>query len=264
MENDQRFVRVMTPDVEVDVENRILKRAVVMTRNIASDGGIIMPEGINAKFFESNPVVLLMHGFTAEFPVVGRALNVAVTRDGMEASVQFADTILGRDIAYLYGVNADAATYARGWSFGWDTMERETWTLDEARQWLGSDYDDDLVPAFVKRHREVWVAKKTMMNEFSAVALGADRKALSRAYSERGIRLAGELVTEMDLGEARRDLAELKKEREADARKIAHLERDVQALLSDDASAARQRDSEAVLREIRDITKNIRGTTKSA
>jgi len=258
-----RLERVMNQTIDVDVDSRILKRALFVTRSIASDGGIVVPEGINVKFFEQNPVVLLRHGRDGGFPVVGRSLNLKPTAEGMESETQFADTELGREIAYLYGVNQEKEVYARGWSFGWDTLEMETWTLEHAKAWLGSYYDEDVVPPAVKRWDEVWVALKSVMNEYSAVPLGADKKALSRAHSEHGIRIAGEMLTTMDLEDATTRLLELEKKEAISRERFEKIERDIQALRRDGASAAARGDSEALVRELTDLTEMARTRQKS-
>jgi len=254
----KRLIRAMEEGVEVDVEKRVLSRAQFMTRKLATDGGIVVPSGVNTRFFEQNPVVLMMHGFTDQFPVVGRSLGLSATELGMESVTQFADTERGREMAYLYGVNAERQVYARGWSFGWDNVDLEWWSLDHAREWLGDDFDPETVPRHVQINQEVWVARRCIMNEYSAVALGADRDALSRAFSKANIRLAGELVSDMDLSAATGEVAELRKTVSADRARLDKLEKDIQALRGDGASAAARGDSEAVLRELEAIRASLR------
>lgn len=250
LEAPKRLERSMAVSIEVDVKERILKRAQFVTRRIASDGGIVDPSGINVRFFQENPVVLMMHGrLGGGFPVVGRSISLKANALGMESETQFADTSMGRELAYLYGCNEKKEVYARGWSFGWDTTQMETWTLERAKSWLASDYDDAGVPEWVKRGNEVWVAVRSVMNEYSAVALGADKAALSRAFGG-GVRLAGELLTDMDLHEATRMLAEVRNEQNAERSRIEKLEHDIQALRGEGASAAARGDSEAIVREL--------------
>lgn len=255
-----RLVRAMQAEIEVDVEKRILKRAQFVTRKIASDGGIVIPDGINLKFFEQNPVVMYMHGRAAssgKFPVVGRSLSVVANELGMMSETQFADTELGREIAYLYGVNPGKEVYARGFSFGWETTEREVWTLETAKAWLGKDYDEGTTPDFVKRYNEVWVSKRSIMNEYSVVPLGADRDAISRAFIDANNRTAGLMLADMDLDLASRKLAEIEEMHGADRVRLGKLEQDIQALRRDGASAAARGDSEAVLRQAREMVDQL-------
>lgn len=247
----KRMIRMMATEIEVDVAQRILKRATIVTRGIASDGGIVDPAGIVVRFYQENPQVLAMHGFiTGEHsPVIGRSLGLVPTAFGMESQTQFADTELGREYAYLYGVNEKKEVYSRGWSFGWNTTEIETWPLAKARAWLGADYNEDLLPRHVRERGEVWVAKKSVMNEYSAVAMPADRKALSRAMAD-GIRTAAALVSEIDLSAALAAIAELRETHLQDQARIARLEREVLALQGDGAGAALRGDTSAILAEL--------------
>jgi len=253
----ERLVRAMGPEVEVDVPNRILRRAQFATRRIASDGGIVMPEGLDVHYFEQNPVVLARHGLSdsAEPPIIGRSLSVQRNHLGLESATQFADTALGREYAYLYGVNAEREVYARGWSFGWTTTDLEWWDLDVARAWLGRDWDEASVPPWVMRDGQVWVAKRAILNEYSAVPLGADKAALSRAYMDKGVPLAGRMVAAMDLAEARDLLGQV---RDVVGR-VDRLEEQLKALSRDDAPAARQGDSGALLAEIRAVVREWKG-----
>ena len=252
MKAPDRIVRAMSDKVEVDVKARTLKRAVFVTRYIATDGGIVVPAGINVKPYTENPVVLSMHGQGAGFPVVGRSLGLKATADGMESVTQFADTPAGRELAYLYGVNDAGEVYARGWSFGWDNVAVETWTLDRALATI-PDQDPETIPAWVRRENAVWVAVKSVMNEYSAVPLGADRKALSRAWSG-GVDLAGRMIAALDLNDAQNELAAMRAKMECQQTVIERLERDIQALRRDGTAAAARGDSAEVLNQVRRLS----------
>ena len=257
MKSPVRLVRAMSDKVEVDVKNRILKRAVFVTRFIASDGGIVIPGGINVKPYTENPVVLSMHGHGETFPVVGRSLGLKVNDVGMESQTQFADTAVGRELAYLYGVNDAGEVYARGWSFGWDNVAVETWTLDRALATV-PEQDPDTIPAWVRRMNEVWVAIRSVMNEYSAVPLGADRKALSRAWAGN-VALAGRMIASLDLEDAQNELAALRARMESQGATIERLEKDIQALRRDGAAAAARGDSAEVLDRVRRLSALVCG-----
>lgn len=261
-EAPERLVRAMGAEVEVDVASRTLKRALFVTRAIASDGMIVVPDGINVRFFQENPVVLAIHGRTDKFPVCGRSLGMKGTREGMESVTQFADTELGRELAYLYGVNEKREVYARGWSFAWSTKKYETWTVEHAKQWLGADWDPALVPEWVVRNDMVDVVLECVMNEYSAVPLGADKKALSRAYGEAGNRTAAAWLADLDLTEALDLIRRLERQGETNKRKLEQLEQDIQALRRDGASAATRGDSDAILRELDGMIAQVRMTIR--
>ena len=256
-EPPEQLARAMGEEVEVDVAKRILKRAVFMTRMVASDGGIVIPEGINAKFWGQDPVVLAKHNMTWEESksnVIGRSLSLGSIADGMEAAVQFADTEFGRDYAYLYGVNEEREVYARGWSFSWTTLENTTWTVDEARAWVGEElWDDDLVPGWARREDAIWVSKRSLMHEFSCVELGADKLALSRAFNDKGIRAAGNIITTIDLNEASTQLSTIRAGQKETDSQVKELEGKILALSSDGSAAAARGDTAEILQMVSEL-----------
>lgn len=255
MKTPERLVRAMEGEIEVDLAGRILERAQIVTRRLAADGGIVLPDGISVRFFEKNPVVLARHGADgdAHSPVIGRSLALARDARGIVSRTQFADTALGREYAYLYGVNEAREVYARGWSFGWTTVEAEFWPLEQARAFLREDWDEELVPAFARKNDEVWVARRSIMHEYSAVALGADKAALSRAWTEKNVRAAAQMLAAVELDEAVALAAALKGEIGAQEARLAKLEADIQALRGEGAAAAVRRDSAALLEELRGL-----------
>lgn len=249
----ERVVRLSPGTPTVDLEQRTIE-CTPMTRCLASDGGIILPEGIVTRLFEANPVVLAIHamsvGSSARPPVVGRCLAFATTKRGMTARTQFADTELGREYAYLYGVNKEREVYMRAWSFGWTTTELDFIDVDDARKMLGTDWDEDTVPAHVRRSGEVWVARQCVMNEYSPVPIGADRQALSRAAAS-GVRTAGELIGHMDLKEAQETIAGLRRDQQQLAGRLERIEQEMKALRGDEAAAAARGDTAAILDAVR-------------
>lgn len=250
IEVPERVVRMSAGDPTIDVAKRTIE-CTPMTRCLASDGGIIIPDGIVTRVFEANPVVLAMHamsaGMSAKPPVVGRCLAFSTNKRGMVATTQFADTELGREYAYLYGVNEKKEVYMRAWSFGWTTTQMDFVSVDEARALLGTDWDEETVPPVVRKYGEVWIARKSVMNEYSPVPIGSDKKALSRAAGE-GIRTAWELIAGIDLKEAQAAIDELRNETN---QKFEKLERDMLALRRDGAAAAARGDTAAFTNAIR-------------
>lgn len=248
-----RLVRASVGVPEIDLEQRTV-RAQIVTKLLARDGGIVLPEGINASFFQQNPVVQALHGMADELrsPVIGRSIALAVNAAGMESVTQFADTELGREYAYLYGVNPQKEVFMRAWSFGWRTLSQVWISEGEAKELLGSAWDEQAYAA--SPFERVWVAQKSEMLEYSAVAVGADRAALSRAYAD-GNRAAGAAVAQMDFRECsaliellRDDYANLRDEH---ARRIRKIEEDLMALRRDGTAAAARGDTAGLLEGLR-------------
>lgn len=257
----ERMVVIPNAPADVDLQNRILRGVRFVTRAIANDGGIVLPDGLRTDIFEAAPEILARHGMAtmdATPQHIGRGLELRTDKRSGEVDVQFADTALGRDYAYLYGVNEKREVYARGWSFGWKDAAVEVWGLARARQELGSDFDEDTIPTEVMKKRSVWVVTRGVLVEISATPKRADLGALTKAYRECGIREAGTLVQAMNLDEALRLVAELKSERELDRERIARLEQDMAALRGEAPSPAALGDGEGILHELEALRDAVR------
>lgn len=255
-----RLIRVADGTPEIDVEKRTV-RAQIATRRLARDGGILLPEGINVRFYKDNPVVQAMHGagLDSHAPVIGRSLSLWVNASGVESVTRFADTDLGREYAYLYGCNPQKEVFMRAWSFGWRSLSIDWMMKEEAAALLGKDWDEDAYQG--SPYERVWVCPKSEMLEYSAVAVGADRAALSRAYSS-GVGEAGRLVSEMDLAATRAALDALKTDfgnlKEEHARKLAQLEDGILALRRDGAAAAARGDTAELIDGLRALREALR------
>ena len=263
----REFMRSSGNPPEIDLEKRILRNATIATRRLAEDGWIIMPEGIDASDYLKNPIVQARHGGavkTTRSPVIGRVLSLGRDSDSLFAQeLQFADTELGREYAYLCGVNPDKEVYMRAWSVAGDVLERGALGFSAARSALGNLWDENIAELVRAQKTQINVAQRFLMNEFSSVPNGSDHGALTRA-SAAGIRAASEILTTMDLSAAQQELAAIKRDvtllrseamqgkLERDER-LTKLERDIQALRGEGASAAAQRNSEAILAEVRGL-----------
>jgi hypothetical protein len=249
----ENLIRAMGDPQDVDVPKRILRAAPIATNRLATDGWLVIPDGISLAHYAANSVVLARHGMggqDARSPVIGRSVALMRTATGLESSTQFADTELGREYAYLYGVNDAHEVYMRAWSFRADILERTTWSFGQAKRYVGADWDEDMAALIRKDKTAVSVATRTMMAEYSAVAIGADRGALQRAHDDKGIRLAGELLSDIDLRTATELLGQVRREQDLDKQRLDKLERDIQALRGEGASAAARGYSEAIAREL--------------
>ncbi len=201
--------RLLTAQPTIDREQRTI-RAQVATRALARDGGILQTENCILDYYRGNPVVQFRHGFTNDrMPVVGRCLELIPTELGLDAVIQFADTELGKESAYLYGLNDAEEVYCRGWSFGWETLRYEFWTVADARRYVPSSLWDERLVQDDPGDRGIWVATLSEMTEFSVVPVGADRHGLSRAFGE-GIQTAGRCLEQLNVQDILSNLRELK------------------------------------------------------
>lgn len=257
----KRFVGTSaTRPVDGDIDQRILRQVVFATTGLASDGWIILPEGMDLSRYEREPIVLSRHmrGDAGTIPgpmVIGRALKLMASNVELAAEVQFADTQEGREYAYLYGLNKDRTPYMRAWSVEGPVIERRSATWKDAQAISAQYWDAALAERLRDRLTSVQVALRFELAGVAAVPSGADRGALTRAASD-GVQTAQALLARMDLEAAGAELAGLMSERlDAMEATVARLEMDIQALRGEGASAAARGDSEAVLAEVRELSR---------
>ena len=229
---------------EVDVEQRILRGARVGTSNLADDGWIVLAQGMDLTVFRANPNVLEAHAP----PAVGRALAMHKLGGDLVADVQFADTARGREYAYLYGVNAERTAFMRGWSIRADILEREVLTVREARR-MPVLVPEDVAERIESGGGKVAVARRSLLREFSVVAVPADRTALTRAYAN-GVELAAEIMAKLDLASVRETLATVARQCNEMREQVRDLRERMLALERDGASAAIKGDTEDLLKEL--------------
>lgn len=243
---------------EIDLIKRTV-RSVVMTDSLASDGGIMLPEGMALDRFKSNPVVRARHGMSesSRSPTIGRAISLDVTAHEVIAVTQFAETELGREYGYLYGLNPNKEVFQRAWSVDAIIFEKGVMSAERAKTLLAVKIEMDRLPEIVRKSGSVWIGIRSELLSFAAVEVGADRGALSRAFGD-GVRLAGEIMARMDFQEATTELAALKQTTTQLDERCARLEKEIEALRSDGAAAAARGDSAAILSEIRAMREAVR------
>ena len=277
-QNNAIFVMASEKKPDVDVGRRILRNACIGTTALATDGMIMIPGGMETAGYMQNSIVTCRHlampaGDITVVPVdsnpivIARTIAMSNSDDAAIAEVQFADTKLGREYAYLYGVNNSGAngepeTYMRAWSIESSIRETKSATFDQARRISGQYWDDAIAERVrsakirMKEPLMISVITRSVLNAFAAVALGADRSALTRAFST-GVEVAGEMLVRIDLSTAQSELAEIKNVVDGQGAVIARLEQDIKALRGEVASAAARGDSEALLEEIRSLNKLV-------
>lgn len=269
MNDVKRFLQTAAlRPVECDIEQRILRSVIFATTGVAADGWIILPSGMLLERYLKNPIVTARHlinptGETTadsnEPCVMANALRLESGQMELVAEVQFADTESAREWAYLYGINGEKRAYMRGWSIEAPVLERSAVNWADAKKLAGQYWDDTLAQRLQAKLSAVAVATSSELRAVAMVPAGADRAALTRAAAS-GIRAAGEILVRMDFEAASTELAEVKRQMaeyetmwgETDARLI-RLERDIQALRGEGASAAARGNSEATLQAVREL-----------
>lgn len=257
-----KFFTALNRPVDCDVEKRMLRGAVFATTGLASDGAILLPSGMDLARFIQRPVILDDHqdvpGATADHKVPNVVANAADLDAGeleLSATVQFADTARGRDFAYLYGCNPAKEVYMRAWSVEAAIAETQQVDWPTAQKLSAQFWDAPLAARMQKRGiKRVLVGLSSDLKAVAAVPYGADRGALTRAGRD-GVAAASELVARLDLDAATSGLDHLKSELSDTNERITRLEKDIQALRGEGASAAARGDSEALLNEVRELLK---------
>ena len=131
-----------------------------MTGDLARDGMVIDPAGVDVGAYLRNPVVLWEHGydFARGGVPVGRATNVSRTENGWSAEVEWEEDEFALRIAGMVKRGTLSAV-----SFGWRTLAREWQTMGG---------------------QEVMVVTRCEMMEFSVVSVPADAGALVMERAE--------------------------------------------------------------------------------
>ncbi|MDD5705426.1 MAG: hypothetical protein PHR35_05840 [Kiritimatiellae bacterium] len=203
---------IETRPPEIDLEKRILRGVVAMTDRLASDGAIVLMRGLDTKErFEPNPIVQAKHArsadASAQADVIGRAIELTRGEHELVAVVQFADTQLGREYAYLYGVNPEREVFMRAWSGGFSVRASDFIAAETARQQYAAQWDADVYDALPSWASErIEIVSRSSLSEFSAVGRGADKAALTRAL-RNGCRAAGDVIAAQDADDLRQMLA---------------------------------------------------------
>ena len=257
----RRILNTAARAPDVDVEQRILRGITVATRALAADGYILEPSGIEFEGYLRDPQVRAMHiaGDRGEgrSPVIGRALAFAVGDRELLSEAQFADTELGREYAYLYGVNPAREVYMRAWSVNVNLLESRPVGRDEALRLAGDLWDEEVARKMAAEGRSVVYAPRSRMVEYSAVVTGADRHALTRAWTG-GVSTAGHILAELDLAEALDQIADLKQSQRNLTSQLEGIENDLQALRRDGAAAAARGDTAEILDLLNGLARSLK------
>ena len=173
-------IKVM-PDEEMTVIAKI------STTAVDADGDVVDPAGCILTRFLKNPVIHADHSYKIE-DVIGKATEIAVTKDGITAKIQFANvTQRARDAWELV-----KAGYVKANSIGFIALSgviRGTKEFDEYVK--GVSYK---VGADCNR-----IITGFELLESSIVSIPANPLALMQAISSKSINLSKETITALDL-----------------------------------------------------------------
>lgn len=176
-----RSVRSM--GVDEHQETRDVDRAkrelslLASTKEVDSYGSIILPsafrDGMDA--YMRNPIILKNHNRRGD--VYGKTLTWQITDDHLEKRVKFAPTRDAEELFLLY-----AEGYARAWSVGGGVPYKHMVSLLSPEEQLSA------LPEFarsaLKDRKAFYVFTKFILRETSAVTIGANPGALSRAAED--------------------------------------------------------------------------------
>lgn len=249
---------------DVDIEKRILRNVVVMTDKLASDGAIVLMSGLDTKDrFESNPIVQAKHAragdMSPQADVIGRAIDLTRGEHELVSEVQFADTDLGREYAYLYGVNPEKEVFMRAWSGGFRVLTSDLLEVDAVKDQYAAQWDQAQFDQFPSWMDRVEIVRASSLTEFSAVGRGADKAALTRALRD-GVRAAGDVIANQDFENLQAMLQRAVMASAAPAWRmdLERINRRLLALEGKGTSAALQGDTDELRAEIEKLTAMIR------
>lgn len=153
------------------------------TREVDSYGSIILPSafayGMDA--YMRNPIILKNHNRREN--AVGKTLTWTILEDGLEKRVKFAPTRDAEELFLLY-----AEGYMRAWSVGGGVPSKAMVSALSTEEELLS------LPEYarlaLRERKAYWVYTQFVLRETSAVTLGANPGALSRAAEDGLIEMA--------------------------------------------------------------------------
>ena len=161
--------KVFSSEIKAIDETNMELTALVSTNAVDRYREVIDPDGMDAKNFRKNPVVLWAHDYSQ--PPIGKALWIKKEGDGIVSKVKFADTARGKEIFQLYKDG-----FMKAFSIGFIPMETENMPMD-----------DPMTPEKPQDHKKPRkIYRKWELLEYSAVPIPANPEALQLCI-QRGL-----------------------------------------------------------------------------
>jgi len=162
----------------IDIENRTLT-AMASTNTVDREGDLILSSAFDVSAYMKNPVILANHTYhtaNGNSPVIGKALEVRSTDEGLEFTMQFAQTELADEYFELYKDG-----FMKAFSVGFIPIKYVA--------------PDEEIKAKYKDARRVFT--KVELLEISCVAVPANREALVKA-ANNGNSVAKSILAEIE------------------------------------------------------------------
>jgi hypothetical protein len=110
----------LTPEIKgIDRENRRVTH-LISTDSEDRVGDVVEVDGWDTRSYMKNPVVLRDHSYNTD-SVIGRAVSVKKTREGLMATTEFAPSEVGQQAFDLV-----ASGFIRAWSVGFRSLDRHS------------------------------------------------------------------------------------------------------------------------------------------
>jgi len=188
-------------DILPDEERTVT--AVISNPSVDGDGDIIVPEGIDTRTFETNPVVMWSHTYSK--PPIGKVISLSKSPAGLVAKIKFAATEAADEVWKLV-----QGGFLKANSIGFVTRKafvKGTAGFVECFKALGSK-----PPEECRR-----VIAECMLLENSLCAIPSNKDALIQSISAKSMSLSPKMAKELGLVEESdlaRDVEDLRKSNE--------------------------------------------------
>lgn len=88
--------KYFTPEIKIFEEEEKTIVAKISCHDIDADGDLVYAGGCDVSRYQKNPVIMFAHDYSKE--PIGKATELRITQDGVEAKIKFADTSRANDM----------------------------------------------------------------------------------------------------------------------------------------------------------------------